>query len=83
MVAPCNAEQQRQTPRQSRIRVRSDLTHLVSVVNSTKPSIHAPFQRQMSGQLRFLGLTRHSGAAFLKLVAFTVPAMFAVVEQGL
>ena len=58
MVAPCNAEQQRQTPRQSRIRVRSDLTHLVSVVNSTKPSIHAPFQRLMSGQLRFLGLTQ-------------------------
>ena len=56
MVAPYNAEQQRQTPRQSRIRVRSDFTHQVSVVSPAKPSIRVPFQGLMSGQLRFLGL---------------------------
>ena len=52
---PCNEEQQRQTPRQDRLRVRSGLTLSVSVQNTKKLSIHQAFPVQTSDQLRFLG----------------------------
>jgi hypothetical protein len=43
MVVPCNEEQQRQTPRQGRLRARSGLTLLESVKNTRKLSIHQAF----------------------------------------
>ena len=54
MASPCADPQQRQTPRQRRLRVRSGLTPLVSVQNTGKLSIHQVFSVQTSGQPRFL-----------------------------
>ena len=41
--------QQHQMPRQSYIQVRSDITHQVSLVDSTKLGIHPPLQKEMRG----------------------------------
>ena len=49
----CADPQQRQTPRQGRLRVRSGLTFLPIVQNIMKPCIHRAFPIQTSGQARF------------------------------
>jgi hypothetical protein len=52
---PCNDEQRRQCPPGLCHRVRSGITHKVSVIVLTKMRKHHGFQRVQSGQLRFLG----------------------------
>ena len=54
MASPCADPQQRQTPRQGRLRGCRGLTLSVSVQNIKKLSIHQAFPVQTSGQLRFL-----------------------------
>jgi hypothetical protein len=52
---PRNDEQRRQCPPGLCHRVRSGITHKVSVIVLTKMRKHQGFQRVQSGQLRFLG----------------------------
>ena len=61
LVSPCADPQQRQTPRQGHLQVRSGLTLSVSVQNIKKLSIHQAFPVQTSGQLRFLNALSREG----------------------